>query len=122
MLPYVNTLLVAWGKWAVRNQDGGVGWGSCSPMFRDVPSGVMPGASRPPLGVGGQASECEQTDAAVRRLPEADRNLLKEVYVVGGTTKAVAERLGWHRQRVPERLDAAGQRLLGLLNDVVAGA
>lgn len=91
-------------------------------MFKDAPSGVVPAASRPPLGVGGQASECEETDLAVRRLPEADRLLLNEVYVVGGTTKAVAERLGWHRQRVPERLDAAGQRLLGLLNDVVAGA
>ena len=40
---------------------------------------------------------------------------------LGGTTKAIAARLGWHRQRVPERLDAAGGRLLGHLNDVAAG-
>ncbi|WP_374245293.1 antiterminator Q family protein [Zoogloea sp.] len=121
MIPYVNTLLVAWGRWVVRNQDGGVGWPKCSPMFNDAPVGAVPVGSRPPLGIGWCIDECEQTEQAVQRLNEADRMLLKEVYVIGGTTKAIAERLGWHRQRVPERLDAAGGRLLGHLSDVAAG-
>jgi len=121
VIPYVNTLLVAWGRWVVRNQDGGVGWPTYSAMFRDAPAGVMPAASKPPVGIGCGADECEQTEQAVRRLNEADRMLLKEVYVIGGTTKAIAGRLGWHRQRVPERLDAVGNRLLGHLNDVAAG-
>lgn len=121
MIPYVNTLLVAWGRWVIRQQDGGVGWPKCSPMFSDVPHGVVPAGSKPPLGIGARISECEQTDTAMRRLNEADRMLLREVYVIGGTTKAIAERLGWHRQRVPERLDAAGVRLLGHLNDLAAG-
>ena len=121
VIPYVNTLLVAWGKWVVRGRDGGAGWASCSAMFRDMPAGVGVYRSREPLGIGCQSSECEQTHEAVMRLSEVDQTLLKEVYVVGGTTKAIALRLGWHRQRVPERLDAVGQRLLGHLNDVAAG-
>lgn len=121
VLPYINTLLVAWGKWVVRGRDGGTGWASCSAMFKDAPAGVGTYRSREPLGIGCRSSECEQTHAAVGRLSEVDQMLLKEVYVVGGTTKEIAERLGWHRQRVPERLGAVGQRLLGHLNDVAAG-
>lgn len=90
-------------------------------MFRDMPAGVAVHGSREPLGIGNRSSECEQTHEAVKRLGDDDQKLLREVYVVGGTTKAIAERLGWHRQRVPERLDAVGQRLLGHLNDVAAG-
>lgn len=120
VLPYVNTLLVAWGKWVVRGQDGGTGWASCSMMFKDMPAGVAVHGSREPLGIGNMSSECEETHQAVSRLNDGDKQLLREVYVVGGTTKAIAERLGWHRQRVPERLDAVGQRLLGHLNDVAA--
>lgn len=121
MIPYVNTLLVAWGRWVVRGRDGGTGWPSCSAMFKDAPAGVSVYGSKPPLGIGAGSSECEQTHVAVSRLNDADKMLLREVYVVGGATKAIAERLGWHRQRVPERLDAVGQRLLGHLNDVAAG-
>lgn len=121
MIPYVNTLLVAWGKWVARNQDGGVGWPSCSPMFKDAPAGVMSASSKPPLGIGSQSAECEQTHAAVLLLSEADRMLLREVYVIGGATTEIASRLGWHRQRVPERLDRVGDRLLGHLNDLAAG-
>ena len=77
MIPYVNSLLDAWGRWVVRNQDGGVGWGGCSPMFRDGLAGVMPAESRPPLGVGRGADDCEFTDKAVKRLEDADRNLIR---------------------------------------------
>ena len=104
-----------------RQQDGGVGWPTRSAMFRDSPAGTAPAVSKPPVGVGCGAGECEQTDAAIRRLNEADRMLVREVYVVGGKTVEIAERLGWHRQRVPERLGAMHQRLLGHLNDVAAG-
>lgn len=120
MIPYVNTLLVAWGRWVVRGRDGGTGWPSCSAMFKDAPSGVAVQRSREPLGIGDRSSECEETHSAVSRLNDADKLLLREVYVVGGTTKEIASRLGWHRQRVPERLDAVGCRLLGHLNDVAA--
>lgn len=89
-------------------------------MFKDMPAGVAVHGSREPLGIGNMSSECEETHQAVSRLNDGDKQLLREVYVVGGTTKAIAERLGWHRQRVPERLDAVGQRLLGHLNDVAA--
>lgn len=119
MIPWVNTMLVAWGKWAVHGRDGGVGWPSCSAMFKDVPVG-KDYRSKPPLGIGSGASECEFTHEAVKRLGEADQELLREVYVVGGTTKAIAGRLGCHRQRVPERLDAAGNRLMGHMNDITA--
>ncbi len=120
MIPYMNSLLDAWGRWVVRNQDGGVGWATCSPMFRDGLAGVMPAESRPPIGVGRDADDCEFTDKAVKRLEESDRNLIKAVYVERLRVKDVAARFGWHRQRVSERLNVAGDRLLAHMNDLAA--
>ena len=89
-------------------------------MFRDGLAGVMPAESRPPLGVGRGADDCEFTDKAVKRLEDADRNLIKAVYVERLRVKEIAARFGWHRQRVSERLNAAGDRLLGHMNDLAA--
>lgn len=120
VIPYVDTLLVAWGKWVARQQDGGVGWPSCSPMFKDTPSGVMPSASKPPLGIGGLSSECEETDKAVKRLSEAEIQLLRSVYVDRETAKSIAERLGCCRRTVCNRLETARAHFLGHVNDVAA--
>lgn len=116
-LPYVEHLLSTWGRWARRQVAGGIGFPSCSPMFKDMPVGKSYG-SRPPLGVGGD--DCEATDRAVRRLSPENRRLCVEVYQVGGKTVEIAARLGWHRQRVPERLQRMHQELLGHLNDIAA--
>ena len=121
MIPWVNTMLMAWGKWVVRGRDGGVGWPSVSAMFKDAPAGVGAYGSKPPLGVGTASDDCEFMQQAVARLDDADQGLLREVYVVGGTTKEIAARLGWHRQRVPERLVGVGNRLMGHMNDIAAG-
>ena len=121
MIPYVNTLLVAWGRWVVRGRDGGTGWPTYSSMFRDAPAGVSPYGSKPPMGIGSGADDCEFMHRAVARLNEADQMLIREVYVLRGSTKEIAARLGWHRQRVPERLAAAGNRLMGHMNDIAAG-
>ena len=90
-------------------------------MFKDAPAGVGAYGSKPPLGVGTASDDCEFMQQAVARLDDADQGLLREVYVVGGTTKEIAARLGWHRQRVPERLVGVGNRLMGHMNDIAAG-
>lgn len=117
-VPYVEVLLCAWGSWARRMASGAVGYPSCSPMFKDAPVGKFYD-SRPPLGLG--ASDCDATDKAIQRLSPEDRRLCVEVYQIGGKTVEVAARLGWHRQRVPERLLRMQQALLGHLNDISAG-
>lgn len=119
MIVYVNSLLAAWGRWAVRGRDGGVGWPSVSAMFKDAPAGSSYG-SKPPVGVGCGYDDCEVTDKAVRRLDEVDQLFVREVYVVGGKTVEIAARLGCHRQRVPEKLERVHQKLLGHLNDLAA--
>ena len=120
MIPYVNTMLVAWGRWAARGSDGGIGWASVSPMFKDAPSGNGYG-SKMPLGVGDIDDDCEFTDSAVRRLCDDDKLLLVQAFVRRMKVKDIAAANGWHRQRVSERLNAVGVRFLGHMNDVAAG-
>lgn len=116
--PYVEHLLSAWGRWAQRKASKGIGFPSCSPMFKDAPVGKFY-ESRPPLGL--DQADCEATDKAIQRLSAEDRRLCVEVYQIGGKTVEIAARLGWHRQRVPERLQRMHQELLGYLNDIAAG-
>lgn len=117
-LPYVEHLLSAWGAWARRQAHGAVGFPTCSPMFKDMPVGKCYD-SRLPLGIG--SGDCAETDRAVARLDAESRRLCVEVYQIGGPTTAVAARLGWHRQRVPERLRRVHHELLGHMNDLAAG-
>lgn len=115
--PYVEHLLCAWGAWSRRAVAGGIGFPSCSPMFKDAPVGKGY-ASRPPLGIG--TSDCCATDLAVQRLSPEDRRLCVEVYRIGGKTVEVAARLGWYRERVSRRLQVVHGLVLGHLNDIAA--
>lgn len=121
MIVYVNTLLVAWGKWAAYGRDGGVGWPSCSPMFRDAPSGRGFGSSLP-VGVGMHSDDCEVTDRAVSRLPDDLRRLCVEVYQIGGKTTEIAERIGIARETVSRKLDRAHQLVLHELQEIELGS
>ncbi|NMG64902.1 hypothetical protein GPA19_08080 [Azoarcus indigens] len=118
MILYADRLLCAWGAWSRRQAARAVGYPSVSPMFKDAPAGECYD-SKPPLGV--DESDNAATDAAIQRLCPDERRLCVEVYQIGGKTVEIAARLGWHRQRVPERLDRMQQRLLGHLNDIAAG-
>lgn len=117
MIDHVNALLSAWGKWAVRCETAGLGYPSVSPMFQQMQHG---GAyrSREPIGC---SDYVHDTDAAVQRLDPEDRKLCREMYKIGGTTVAIASRLGMARQRFYERLHVVHQRVLGHLLDIEAG-
>lgn len=131
----VNGLLSAWGDWAVRGEDGGVGWAKCSPMFRDIPSGHCSFESKPPPGIGRQSSECEVTDQAVRMLKDQDVRLFDVcmAFYKPGVVKVdrargekltgqkVADHLGLSKRTMYVRLETMKQRILGNLNDLGAG-
>lgn len=117
MIPYVEHLLNCWGQWSRRMASRAIGYPTCSPMFKDAPVG-QGYASRPPLGV--DRHDNQATDMAIQRLSAEDRRLCVEVYQIGGKTVEIAARMGWHRQRVPERLRRMHQELIGHLNDIEA--
>lgn len=127
MIIYVNGLLAAWGRWAKRGEDGGVGWPTCSPMFRDAPSGVSVHGSKPPLGVGQGAAECEQTDLAVRMLQGQDGRLYDlcvAMYKNGGGRKAktIAADLGIGTRTMYDRLDLLHRRVQDNLQEIAISA
>lgn len=123
MITYVNGLLSAWGRWSNRGQDGGIGWPRVSSMFKDAPSGGGY-ESKPPLGVGCQSSECEDTDKALQRVKNESEQLFElavAFYKGGGTGQEIACRLGVSKRTMYGRLDTLHQRVLGHLNDIAAG-
>lgn len=106
MIVYVNGLLSAWGRWSNRDKDGGTGWPSTSAMFKDAPVGNHYG-SKPPLGVGQGAAECEVTDKAVHMLKDQDVRLFDlavAFYKQGGTGQEIAARLGIGKRTMYDRL------------------
>ena len=61
------------------------------------------------------------TDEAVRRLDAASRALCVEFYVVNGSGEEIARRMGIAKRTLYDRIHSLHQKVLGLLNDVVAG-
>lgn len=121
MNAYINGLLAAWGRWAVRGNDGGTGYPSCSPMFRDAPAGMGAGPGLP-LGVGTGSAECEITDQAVQRLADpADKTLLMLVYQKRERTVDIAKIIGCARETVSRRLDRVQARVQTHLEDIELG-
>lgn len=93
----IKSLLCAWGRWAIKRASSGIGYPSCSPMFKDSPSGDAYG-SQIPLGVGYSAhSDFATLDADINKLPTVQRVTLIEVYQRGGSMREVAIRMGVKR-------------------------
>jgi len=121
MIDYVNVQLSAWGKWAARNASKGMGYSSICPMFKQAQHGGAFGPSIPAgIDVSG-IDHIRDTDEAVRRLDEASRALCVEYYVIRGSSEEIANRMGVTKKTIYNRIDALHQKVLGLLNDVVAG-
>ena len=121
MIDYVNVQLSAWGKWSARNASKGMGYSPICPMFKQAQHGGAFGSSIP-VGVDVSGIDhIRDTDEAVRRLDAASRALCVEFYVVNGSGVDIARRMGITRKALYERIHSMHQRVLGLLNDVVAG-
>ena len=121
MIDYVNVQLSAWGKWAARNASKEMGYSSICPMFKQAQHGGAFGPSIPAgIDVSG-IDHIRDTDEAVRRLDAASRALCVEFYVTRGSGEEIAQRMGVTKKTIYNRIDALHQKVLGLLNDVVAG-
>lgn len=96
-------------------------------MFRDAPSGVCVPGSRPPLGVGQLATECEQTDRAVRMLMDQDQRLYDlcvKMYKEERKrpAKYIAAALGVSRQTMYVRLQLLHMRVQDNLQEIAINA
>ena len=121
MIDYVNVQLSAWGKWAARNASKGMGYSPICPMFKQAQHGGAFGPSIPAgIDVSG-IDHIRDTDEAVRRLDAASRALCVEFYVVNGSGEEIARRMGIAKRTLYDRIHSLHQKVLGLLNDVVAG-
>ncbi len=121
MIDYVNVQLSEWGKWAARNASKGMGYSPICPMFKQAQHGGAFGPSIPAgIDVSG-IDHIRDTDEAVRRLDAASRALCVEFYVTRGSGEEIAQRMGVTKKTIYNRIDALHQKVLGLLNDVVAG-
>lgn len=121
MIDCVNVQLSAWGKWAARNASKGMGYSPICPMFKQAQHG---GAFGPSIPAGIDVSGIDRirdTDEAVKRLDEASRALCVEFYIVSGSGEEIAHRMGIAKRTLYDRVHVLHQRVLGLLNDVVAG-
>ena len=121
MIDKVNVQLSAWGKWAARNASKGMGYSPICPMFKQAQHGGAFGPSIPAgIDVSG-IDHIRDTDEAVRRLDAASRALCVEFYVINGSSEDIAQRMGIAKRTLYDRIHSLHQKVLGLLNDVVAG-
>lgn len=121
MIDYVNVQLSAWGKWSARNASKGLGYSPICPQFKQVQYGGAFGSSVP-VGIDVSGTDhIRDTDEAVRRLDEESRALCVEFYIVSGSGEEIAHRMGIAKRTLYDRVHVLHQRVLGLLNDVVAG-
>lgn len=121
MIPYVGTQLSIWGKWVVAKSSKGIGYAAICPMFKDQRHGGVY-ASQPPMGVTVDGMDnILDTDKAVQRLDQVQRQLAYEFYVRSGKGVEVAARLGIAKRTLYDRIAALHQSMLGHLNDVAAG-
>lgn len=115
--PYIEVQLIAWGRWASRHAARAVGYPSESPMFRQSQSSSVYGSSVP-FGIDEYVMD---TDKAVQRLEPQMRALCVQVYQIGGTQRAIAERMCISQASVSRMIGLMQQEVMGHLNDIAAG-
>lgn len=115
--PYIEVQLIQWGQWAARMAARSVGYPSVSPMFKDSKTSGVYGSSIP-FGI---AEYVHDTDKAVQRLEPHMRALCVQVYQIGGTQRAIAERMCISQASVSRMIGLMQQEVMGHLNDIAAG-
>lgn len=114
MISSVHDLMLAWGRWILRQESRKVGFPPFCPMFRDIPRGGAWGSSIP-FGVFRSADDYEAVSAAVNRLCTSEKTLCFEMYVIGGGWRAVCRRAGISRSTLYKRLDKIQQDVSNML-------
>lgn len=116
MIAYIETQLAAWGRWAIRAASRTHGFPPVCPMFREMKFSHVYGSSVP-FGV---SEYVDDTDLAVRRLDEADRELCVRRYQFRWSAEEIASEFGISRATVFRRIDQIHFELIGHLNDIAA--
>lgn len=114
MIEYIEVQLCAWGRWALRQDSGALGYPKTSPMFREYRSGGAYSSSVP-FGV---QDYVDDTDAAIKRCSLDQRKLAAQMYMVGGAAGDVASRLGISRRTLYRRLDVLHLVVMDRLHDI----
>lgn len=103
MIEWVETMLLSWGDYSQRREDGGLGYAKGSPMFR------LSAAGGAPSSVVLAESDVLQIERVMVGI-KADRPELYAVaiewYVRKSPTTTVAMRIGCHRNSVQARIAA----------------
>lgn len=111
----VEILLAAWGRWAIRVGDKGIGYPSISPMFREARFGKGFG-SAPPVGLNN--ADLRAVDAAVKRLPLILRATLYEFYICQCSKRDLAARLGCAPKSAGQYLNEARRRVSQFIEEI----
>jgi hypothetical protein len=116
MICIVNSMLSNWGRWAVRGNDGGVGYPKMSPMFNNMPKGDSYSSH-----VFWVDQDILDTDKAINRLEPSDRIVCIEVYQKGGPVGEICARLNLAKRTYYDRLHRIHNELMGHINDISCG-
>lgn len=121
LIPIITHMLCNWGRWAVRQDDGGKGYSRSSPMFNYMPKGDAYNSQCPEIDI-----DANDTNEAIKRLSTTDRALCIEIYKNGGSDREIARRMGIEQSafsRKIKRIDLPRihRELMGHLNDISAG-
>lgn len=115
MIPKIDALLSAWGRWALNPIRQDVGYPSRSAGFADYMPVSVEYKSRPPDGIFTSDSSMQDVDAAVRNLHADDRALCVEWYQIGGGASATCARCGVARRTIYEQLHRVHCRIADLM-------
>ena len=104
---YINQRLIQWADWAVKREDGAVGFPRECSYTRLAGRSGGAGFVSPDID-----EDAMQVDKAVRELPDYLCATVRKVYIDAGTIEQKAKDLRCHRDTVYSRLDRA-RSLLG---------
>jgi hypothetical protein len=115
-----------WGTWVIWQRRSGVvasgpqrvrSWWGMLILVRNVPQGWTDPRERCPV----DQEEVRETAEAIRRLPEALRDVITAEHACTGTQEAKAMVLGISKRTYHRRVAEGYALLLGLMQDIAAG-
>lgn len=113
MIDWIDRLLARWGRWSVRHESSALGYGSCSPMFRDCATG---GGWSPEYDAGFTPRDLIDCEAAVNALPLGLRVVVIAHYQRARSVRDTAQACGFSAKSVTQYLGQAHERLKTVLD------